>query len=256
MMSRRGSVKTLWSDNGTNFRGASRELIEAMEDIDDGEFRTELAARGIEWKFIPAHAPNFGGCWERMVGCFKRALESVLCIDRNPTDEMLLTIFNEAEHLVNSRPYILESDDPNDYLSITPNDILINENVAIYSPGKFAEYQPTEKRLWRVTQALIDQFWRRFLKEYIPTLINRSKWQKSTDNLCEGDVVVLRTTNLPRGEWPLGIIIKAYPGSDGVVRVVEVKTAKNTYRRPASGLCRLNLQCDINDRADESEFRH
>ena len=62
-------------------------------------------------------------------GWFKRAIESVMSVDRNPTDELLQTIFCDAEHLVNSRPYIIESDDPNEEIGLSPNDILIQQSV-------------------------------------------------------------------------------------------------------------------------------
>lgn len=250
MMSRRGEIKVIWSDNGTNFRGAARELLEALEELNEHKIKSSLANNGIDWNFIPANAPNFGGYWERLVGCFKRAIESVLSVDSNPTDETLRTVFCEAEHLVNSRPYYLESDDPDDALGLCPNDILIQQDKTIHTPGVFDGIISREKRTWRISQMFIDAFWKRFIKEYIPTLINRSKWIKDCENLSEGDVVVMKG-NSPRGEWPLGVVTKIFPGSDGVVRVVDVRTAINTYRRPVNHLCRLGIQhSDTDDRAE------
>jgi hypothetical protein len=45
----------------------------------------------------------------------------------------------------------------------------------------------------------------------------------------------------PRNSWPLGRIIATYPGKDGQVRVVDVKTAKGTYRRPVVKIIPLNI---------------
>lgn len=87
MMAQRGEIKVIWSDNGTNFRGAARELLEALEELNEHDTKSSLANCGTDWKFIPANAPNFGGCWERLVGCFKRAIQSVLSVDSNPTDK-------------------------------------------------------------------------------------------------------------------------------------------------------------------------
>lgn len=33
--------------------------------------------------------------------------------DRNPSDEVLVTVFAAAEYLINSRPYLIESDNEN-----------------------------------------------------------------------------------------------------------------------------------------------
>ncbi|KAL7745575.1 hypothetical protein ACLKA6_009799 [Drosophila palustris] len=249
MMARRGPVKIIWSDNGTNFRGAARELQVALEELDESYIKTYLANNKITWNFIPANAPNFGGCWERLVGCFKRAIEAVLSVNANPNDETLRTIFMEAEYLVNSRPYVLESDDADDEIGLCPNDICVPQSCAIHSPGKFIS-NTGEKRVWRISQYLVDAFWKRFIKEYLPTLIHRSKWRQDVDNFKVGEIVVMKD-NTPRGEWPLGRVMKVYPGEDGVVRVVELKTAKNTYRRPANRLCRIGVQrYDKDDRAE------
>ena len=38
-----------------------------------------------------------------------------------------------------------------------------------------------------------------------------------------GDVVIFMFTDTPRGKWPLGTIVKVYPGKDSKVRVVDVQ---------------------------------
>ena len=44
---------------------------------------------------------------------------------------------------------------------------------------------------------------------------------------------------MPRSHWPLGRILKTFPGSDGRVRMAEVKTPNGTLMRPAAKLCML-----------------
>jgi len=55
-MSRRGNCSTIYSDNGTNFVGAQKELTSYIQNCD-----SMLASEGIEWKFNPPSAPHFGG---------------------------------------------------------------------------------------------------------------------------------------------------------------------------------------------------
>ncbi|KAM8702307.1 hypothetical protein ACLKA7_004971 [Drosophila subpalustris] len=227
-------------------------LAEALEELNEKSMKSTLAAKGINWNFIPANSPNFGGCWERLIGCVKRTLEAVFSVNTNPTDETLRTVFCEAEHLVNSRPYLLESDDPDDGIGLCPNDIIMQQSVSIHVPCHNSE--SLEKRTWRATQVLIECFWKRFLKEYLPTLVNRPKWTKDCQNLRDGEIVVIRSP-MPRGDWPLGIVLKTFPGEDNVVRVAEVKTANNVFRRPVSSLCRLQIISDRHYRV-ETETQH
>ncbi|GFW23539.1 integrase catalytic domain-containing protein [Trichonephila clavipes] len=65
-MARSGKCAKLFSDNGKNFVGASNEIKKLLEinRKPDEKLANYLAAEGIEWKFIPARSPNFGGLWE------------------------------------------------------------------------------------------------------------------------------------------------------------------------------------------------
>ena len=88
-------------------------------------------------------------------------------------------------------------------------------------------------------QALADMIWRRWRKEYLPTLTMRSKWNKEQRNLKEGDLILLKSDDVPRSHWPLGRILKTFPGSDGRVRMAEVKTPNGTLMRPVAKICML-----------------
>ena len=45
----------------------------------------------------------------------------------------------------------------------------------------------------------------------------------------------------PRGRWVMGRIESIYPGKDGHVRTVKVKTVNGSYVRPVTKLCHLEL---------------
>ena len=38
--------------------------------------------------------------------------------------------------------------------------------------------------------------------------------------------------NNPRGKWPLGLVTRVYPGVDGIVRSVTVRTKNSELDRP------------------------
>ena len=65
-----------------------------------------------------------------------------------------------------------------------------------------------------------------------------------TRNISVGDVVVLHEDNMIPTKWPLGRVIETYSGSDGLVRVVRVKTQNGTFKRPVHKLAVL-LESEI-----------
>lgn len=77
--------------------------------------------------------------------------------------------------------------------------------------------------------------------EYLNTLIQRQKWLRNVENPQLGDIVYLKEMNTHPLAWPLGRIVAIYPGSDGQVRVVDVRTQGGVYRRPVNKLNFLNV---------------
>ena len=45
-----------------------------------------------------------------------------------------------------------------------------------------------------------DVFWRRWIREYLPVLQARQKWQRAKSGVCSGDVVLIADENIPRGQ--------------------------------------------------------
>ena len=72
----------------------------------------------------------------------------------------------------------------------------------------------------------------------------------------EGEVVVLKEYNVPRGDLPIGIITKVYPHQDNVVCVVVIRTSKNEYKRPVNRLYKMGPQCSSGYRAEEDRNQH
>ena len=81
--------------------------------------------------------------------------------------------------------------------------------------------------------------WNRWLKEYLPSLITRKKWHQTTRYLQIGDLVLVVDHSTPTGSWPLGRVIKIFPGADGVVRSAEVQTKFGTVKRPVAKIALL-----------------
>ena len=231
-IARRGPVRFMYSDNGTNFVAANRELT--------------ASKMGFEWKFIPPTASHMGGTWERMVGTVKKVLMGILSEHGSRLDaESLSTYLCEVENIVNSRPITTVSSDSTDAEPLTPNHILTGKGyVVTVDPSSFQGDVYMRKR-WRRVQQLASDFWSRWRKEFIPTLQMRTKWTKKSMNLSQGDVVLLQEDNVSRSDWPLGIVVDTETDSHGLVRTVQLRSKGKLLRRPIHN-CVLLIRKDDN----------
>ena len=68
MVARRGQPAHIWSDNGTNFVVAEKELREAVKRLDGERIGDQLSADGVQWHFNPPSSPHFGRCISEAFG--------------------------------------------------------------------------------------------------------------------------------------------------------------------------------------------
>ncbi|KAL0830420.1 hypothetical protein ABMA28_002597 [Loxostege sticticalis] len=238
MGARRGWPQVMYSDNATNFRGADKELREAVTEWEPS-LRDYALTQRIEWLYISPGAPHQGGAWERMIRSVKSALRVTLN-EKAPRDEVLHTLLVEVEHTMNARPLThvpVSADDPE---ALTPNHFLVGGSHGLPITGPC---ETATKKTWRVAQALADEYWRRWLKEYLPELIPRRGARDVNEAAIKpGDLVIVADHTLPRNVWPRGVVTQVHPGPDGGVRNVEVRTKGGVFRRPASRLAVLPME--------------
>ncbi|XP_064631691.1 uncharacterized protein LOC135489981 [Lineus longissimus] len=235
---RRGQPSDIWSDNGTNFVGRQRELKEALAEWNQHQIDRELLQKGIRWHFQPPVAPYHPGVWECLVRSVKLALTAILG-QSLVVDEVLHTALVEVEATLNSRPLCKSSEDPSDDEVPTPNHFLMQRRAVALPPGEFHDTDQLHRKRWRQSQILANHFWKRFIKEYLATLQERSMWQFEQRNLKVRDLVLVADDDKTRGHWPMGLVSAVFPGDDGSVRVVEVKRGENHLKRPVHKLCLL-----------------
>ena len=242
MISRRGPIKKLVSDNGTNLVGAQAELKRALKEWNEEEILHFTANEGIKWTFNPPTASHQGGVWERQIRTIRKILHAILTeqyLRTCHTEEQLHTLMCEVEAIVNSRPLTRVSDDPDDLEVLTPSSLLMMKQVTEPPPGRFTEGDVYARKRWRQMQYLADLFWKRWLREYLPTLQQRQRWQQPERNLQIGDVVLIADETAPRCSWLMGRVLETHPDKQGYVRSVKVKTATSTFIRPVTKLCLL-----------------
>ena len=120
MIARRGKPAHLWSDHGTNFVSANKEIRQAIKRWNQVQIEDQLCQEGIQWHFNPPASPHFGGAWECLVQSAKNSMNAI-ATRQHVTDKTLLTFLTEVESLLNSRPLTHVSSDPQDEETLTPN---------------------------------------------------------------------------------------------------------------------------------------
>lgn len=242
-IARRGQPVEIWSDNGTNFVGGNRLLREAVQQWNNSKVQEFMQQKEIRWKFNPPAASHMGGVWERQIRTVRKLILALIN-QQQLTDEALQTFLCLVENIINNRPLTVISDDPADLEPLTPNHILQLRRGPSLPPGEFVKQDLYCRRRWRQVQYLADVFWKRWTREYLPTLQLRGKWLQNQDNLRVNSVVLVVDDSLPRSCWLLGRVIRTMPGSDGLVRTVEIKTKTDMLVRPAHKVCLLESSCD------------
>nr|XP_044248645.1 uncharacterized protein LOC108069676 [Drosophila takahashii] len=236
-IARRGLPHEIYSDNGTNFRGAD-SFLQEVQFIDESKMHHHLAQLGIEWKFNPPAAPHMGGAWERMVRSIKTVLYKI-SPHQKFSDESLRTAMLEIELTVNSRPLTFVSLDHDDQEALTPNHFLLGSSNGT---KPFCDPERINYR-WclRQSEQFANQFWTRWVTEILPTITRRSKWHEKVKPIDVGDLVIIVDETQRRNTWLKGRVIEVTRASDGQVRRAKVQTRDGFLVRPAVKLAVLDV---------------
>lgn len=156
-----------------------------------------MQQREIEWRFNPPGASHMGGVWERLIRSVRRILNNILT-SHTISDDFLATIFAEVESIMNSRPLTPVSVDSRDGEPTTPNHLLNVTSNYNLPPGIFRESDIYAHNRWRQVQYVTDQFWSKWVREYMPLLLPRQKWNIKNPNYKIGDVVLVVDQRFPK----------------------------------------------------------
>ncbi|KAI8422683.1 hypothetical protein MSG28_006454 [Choristoneura fumiferana] len=211
MAARRGWPRYLYSDNGTNLRGADAELLKSIQELDDETLKNEAANRAI-------------------------------LKERIPKDEVLATFMTEVENIVNSRPLTHVSVEPGSNESLTPNHFLLGTSSNLPAAGVFDDSDLYLRKQWRKSQRLADMYWRRWVTEYLPELIPRRKWNEEREPLKVGDLVLVVDPGAPRNVWQRAIVQQI---SDPRRELTAAELAAACRRIADSGSVRVLSMCHV-----------
>lgn len=113
------------------FAGSDLELSKTYQSaVKNTNFQIKTTADNVLWRFIPPHAPHFGGLWEADVRSVKHHLRRVLG-SHTLTYEEFSTLLCRIEACLNSRPISPLTDTLDDYVPLTPGHFLIGSAITV-----------------------------------------------------------------------------------------------------------------------------
>lgn len=239
-VSRRDLCQEMYSDCGTNFAGADSRLraFFTAGSSEAWQIQIHTAKERIKWKFNPPSAPHFGGLWEAAVKSAKHHIRRVLG-ESMLTFEEMSTFLAQVEACLNSLPLQALTDDPEDVTALTPGHFLIGSAVNAIPEPSLIDVASNRLSRWQYLQQMRDHFWERWSREYLTTLLHRPKWWKTGEEMTVGRLCLIRSDNTPPTRWSLARVIAVHPGTDGIVRVVTLRTASTMLKRSVTKLVPL-----------------
>jgi hypothetical protein len=245
---RRGLPSFVRTDNGGNFKRGAKELTRLWRALERDKITGKYPE--LKWEFAPPLSPHTNGAIERLVGAMKRGLEAIVTSDMD--DEVFNTLVIKVEGLMNARPLTYLSDNPEDLRPLTPNHFLLP--VLARELRDVPEGEVTSKtRKFKMIENIQDQFWNRFIQEYLPSLNKTERWTKHSEDIKVGDIVFLLEKN-ERGKYPLAKVVEVYPGADGRVRTVDIMVPTAKFIKPPKGQ-KGNLTAGQSVLADKAVYR-
>ena len=155
------SIKKLVSDNGTNFKGADREIREAIEAWDKDKLNDKLGDIRISWEFGPANCGHWGGLWEKIIQIVKRSIRASLekrVVDTDTFDTLIAGVMG----VVNRRPITKAGNGITEPMVLTPAHFIYPYIYINFSPAILPPQNATGdffRRAWQTTREILDTFW-------------------------------------------------------------------------------------------------
>jgi hypothetical protein len=231
---RRGRPETIWSDNGTNFRGT----FNFFKQLDWKKITWETSATMITWRFIPPTA----AWWDRLIRTMKDMLRKMLGHRKLSWYQMEIVLC-DVESAMNERPLTYVSDDQDDLIPLTPSMFLHGMSTSSFPESEVLDgigFRKAAASLGQLRMELRERFW----KEYLANLVHRGKVERVRD-LEVGDVVLVGSDQKKKLFGPMGVVMELLPGADGKCRVAKVRVKEGILLRPVQRLFPLEISSRV-----------
>ena len=110
-----------------------------------------------------------------------------------------MTLFREAEYIMNCRPLGKNISDDDDVEALRPIDLMtgfLKPSDEILPPNDIT-FEDKFRRGYIYTRRLAEEWWDRWLRRYHAVLLECQKWTEPQQNLREGDLVLLLDASTP-----------------------------------------------------------
>ncbi|XP_063384617.1 uncharacterized protein LOC134670736 isoform X1 [Cydia fagiglandana] len=234
-IARRNKPNIIYCDNASTYKGAQNKLNELykLQSATDHKNAVELFAadQGISFKFIPSYSPVFGSLWEAGIKSVKYHLKRVVG-ETVLTYEELNSVIVQIEGICNSRPMTaLPTTDVNETPYLSPAHFLTGAPLTTYPEKDCTKGPVSLTKFWEQCNRMVQNFWKQWHKQYLVQLQNRPKWRKDCKNIEVDTLVIVKDDNVTPLRWPMARVVEVYPGVDGKVRALSIRTIKGSIIR-------------------------
>lgn len=229
------------SDNGAQFHVIKQNINNFWSTFaKEPQVERYLLDNAITWLFRPAHAPWYGGIYERIIGILKQAFYKVHAYYPLHKEIFYQTIKN-LQLMVNHRPLCPTSD--TDFTTLTPAHFLninlttsdmpilqiFDQNYTLNEP-----LPPTLPKnydiqhLYKHTQIYTKHLWNAWYKLYVLYLRDKPQspaptaYRTSSANIKVGDIVHVLDRQSKYGTYKLAKILDLPPSHDNKLRQAKI----------------------------------
>lgn len=157
--------------------------------------------------------------------------------------EELYTVVVQIGACLNSRPITPMSNDISDLRALTPGHFIIGEAINSIPDADITAVPVNRLTRYQLLTQIRQHFWNRWSQEYISQLQQQFKWKSFNPlNLKIGTMVLIKNKNTPAMTWSLGRIFEIHPGTDGIIRVVTIRTSRGLVKQTLSKICILPIE--------------
>ena len=199
----------------------------------------------ISWEFVPVGSQHRNGLPEATVKVLKKSLAHALHPGVVLAYDELVTLLSRISYSINQRPLGLantsqSSQQEDNMVPLTPNMMLLGRSSNESPPLDYTEDDRFCSRLSYVS-TVETTWWKKWVKEVLPTLLPYTRWRKQQKNLSVGDVVMMWYTGNMKDHYRLARIVEMFPDQKGLVRTVRVKYRKKNMKEPKTVCSSKNL---------------
>ena len=235
-IARKGNPSSMVSDRGTQLVSAG--VILAGKDS-PGSWDWSRVTREnatCKWTFVPIGSQHRNGLPEATVKVLKKSVSHALAPGVILAYDELVTLLARISYSLNQRPLGLtdvsqSSLQEDNLMPLTPNMLLLGRNSNESPPLSYTEDDRFCSRLAYIT-AVESQWWGKWIKEVLPTLLPCRKWKRKEENLSIGDVVLMWYPGNIKDDYRMARVVEVHPDPGGLIRTVTVAYRVKNKREP------------------------